>query len=134
MTLTNLKISRTGHTKELKTPGAECHGPVRVVNRHYGRQLFTQLSLHIRGYSSINIIAQAFSHTETDFVRKCERIWTLGSSIRNNVRGIRCTIEGFHVTSYQANFASHRTRDRHVGFLYNKMSRYFLFSSCHVSN
>ena len=27
------------------------------------------------------------------------------------------TIEGFHVTSYQANFASHHTRNRHVGFL-----------------
>ena len=27
------------------------------------------------------------------------------------------TIEGFHVTSYQANFASHLTRDRHVSFL-----------------
>ena len=26
-------------------------------------------------------------------------------------------IEGFHVTSYQTNFASHHTRDRHVGFL-----------------
>ena len=24
-------------------------------------------------------------------------------------------IEGFHVTSYQAKFASHHTRDRHVG-------------------
>ena len=43
-------------------------------------------------------------------------------------------IEGFHVTSYQANFASDHTRDRYVGFLftrscigkYNKMSRYFL--------
>ena len=27
------------------------------------------------------------------------------------------TIERFHVTSYQANFASRHTRDRHVGFL-----------------
>ena len=27
------------------------------------------------------------------------------------------SIGGFHVTSYQANFASHPTRDRHVGFL-----------------
>ena len=26
-------------------------------------------------------------------------------------------IEGFHVTSYQANFASHYTCDSHVGFL-----------------
>ena len=48
-------------------------------------------------------------------------------------------IEGFHVTSYQANIASHHTRDRHVGFLlalngigkHNKMSRYFLFSLYH---
>ena len=48
-------------------------------------------------------------------------------------------IEGFHVMSYRANFASHHTRDSHVGFLctrsgigkYNKMSRYFLFSSYH---
>ena len=37
----------------------------------------------------------------------------------------------------KSNFACHHTRDRHVGFLftwssigkYNKMSRYFLFSS-----
>ena len=49
------------------------------------------------------------------------------------------TIEGFHVMSYQANFASHQTRDRHVGFLlawqglgkHNKISRYFLLSSYH---
>ena len=48
-------------------------------------------------------------------------------------------IEGFHVTSYQANFASHHTCYRHVGFLftqsgigrYNKMSCYFLFISYH---
>ena len=25
--------------------------------------------------------------------------------------------EGFHVTSYQANFASHHTHDHHIGFL-----------------
>ena len=40
------------------------------------------------------------------------------------------------MTSYQVNFASHHTRDRHVGFLlftrsgigkYNKMSRFILF-------
>ena len=38
------------------------------------------------------------------------------------------------MTSYQANFASHHTRDRHVGFLFartvlentNNMFRYFL--------
>ena len=42
-------------------------------------------------------------------------------------------IEGFYVTSYQANFASHHTCDCHVGFLlawrgigkYNKMFHYF---------
>ena len=41
--------------------------------------------------------------------------------------------------SYQANFASRHTRDHHVDFLfarrdiekYNKMLRYFLFSSYH---
>ena len=46
-------------------------------------------------------------------------------------------IDGFHVTSYQSNFASHRIRDRHDGFFspqagigkYNKMSQNFLFSS-----
>ena len=45
-------------------------------------------------------------------------------------------IEGFHVTSYQANFASPRPRDRHVGFLspqsgigkHNKMPQNFSFS------
>ena len=45
-----------------------------------------------------------------------------------------------HITmSYQANFASHHTYDRHVGFIfarngigkYNKLSCYFLLSSCH---
>ena len=30
---------------------------------------------------------------------------------------LKNSIEGFHVTSYQANFASHPTRARHVGFL-----------------
>ena len=50
-------------------------------------------------------------------------------------------IEGFHVTSYQVNFASHHTRDRPVGFLsahcgiwkYNKMSRYFVSSLFHTT-
>ena len=48
---------------------------------------------------------------------------------------------GFHVTSYQANFASHHTRDRHVGFLFtfegigksNKMYHYLLFSSYRIT-
>ena len=43
-------------------------------------------------------------------------------------------IEGFHVTSYQANFARHQPSDHHVGFLspksgkgkFNKMSLNFL--------
>ena len=43
-------------------------------------------------------------------------------------------IEGFRVTLYQANFASHHTRNRHVDFhlawssigKYNKMFLYFL--------
>ena len=49
-----------------------------------------------------------------------------------------CPIEGFFVTSYQANFASHPTRDRHVSFLFaypgintTKCSCYFLYSSYH---
>ena len=41
--------------------------------------------------------------------------------------------------SHQANVASHHPREPHAGFLsarsgigkYNKMSRYFLLSSCH---
>ena len=45
----------------------------------------------------------------------------------------------FHLTSYQAIFASHHTRDRHVGFQFtcegigksNKICHYFLFSSYH---
>ena len=48
-------------------------------------------------------------------------------------------IDSFHVTSYQANFASNNTRDGQVCFLFararvgniNKMSRYFLLSSHH---
>ena len=52
-----------------------------------------------------------------------------------------CYREGFHVTSYQTNFASHHTRNLHVGFLftwsgigkYKKMSRCFLFSSYHYT-
>ena len=49
-------------------------------------------------------------------------------------------IEGFHVTSYQAIFASHHTRDRHVGYALstrryweNKIMFYYfliLSSSC----
>ena len=50
-------------------------------------------------------------------------------------------IEGFHVTSYQINFASHHTSDRHVGFLStwddigksNKMLHYFWLSSYHIT-
>ena len=52
---------------------------------------------------------------------------------------IFCTIEGFHVTSYQAHFASHLTGGRHVGFhslhsgvgKYNQMPQNFLFSLYH---
>ena len=52
------------------------------------------------------------------------------------------SIEGFHVTSLQAIFASHHTRDRHVGFIftwsgigkYNKTSWNFLFDSYHGPN
>ena len=60
----------------------------------------------------------------------------IGIDVTANLKLYR---ESFHVTSYQANFASHHTRDRHVGFLtpqagmgkYNKMSQNFLFSSYH---
>ena len=53
----------------------------------------------------------------------------------------QCTVKGFHVTSYQANFAGHHTRNHHVGFLFtcdsigksNKMFHYFLFSSYHIT-
>ena len=46
------------------------------------------------------------------------------------------TIEGLHVTLQQANFASHHTRERHIGFLCtrngigkdNKIFCYFLFN------
>ena len=51
------------------------------------------------------------------------------------------SIESFHVMSYQANFASHLTRDRHVGFLlpqsgigkYNQMPQNLLFSLYHYT-
>ena len=50
-------------------------------------------------------------------------------------------IEGFYVSSYQANFASHHTRDRHVCFLSaqdgigkkQQKFHYFLFSSYHIT-
>ena len=50
----------------------------------------------------------------------------------------RNTIEGLHVTSYQAKFASSHTCDRHVGFLFardgiGKHNCYFLFSSYHIT-
>ena len=58
----------------------------------------------------------------SDFVRKNK------NSFFKRKSGI--SVEGFHVTSYQANCASHHTRDSHVGFLFpqsgigkhNKMS------------
>ena len=44
------------------------------------------------------------------------------------------------MTSYQVNFASHHTHDRHVGFLFahdgveeHKLFRYFLFSSYYIT-
>ena len=51
-------------------------------------------------------------------------------------------IEGFYVTSYQANFASHHSRDRHVSFLlayygigkHNKMSRDFYLVHTTIPN
>ena len=58
-----------------------------------------------------------------------------------NVISQRIHIEDFHVMSYQTNFTSGHTRDRHVGFLFalggigkiNKMFRYFLFNSYHIT-
>ena len=51
-------------------------------------------------------------------------------------------IEGYHVTSDQANFGSHHTRDRHVGFLSvwddieknSKMFHHFLFICITLQN
>ena len=51
-------------------------------------------------------------------------------------------IESFHVTSYEANFASHHTCDCHVGFLlawrgigkHNKMPHYFYLVHTTISN
>ena len=36
--------------------------------------------------------------------------------VHDDIRKQQEFIGGFHVTSDEANFASHRTRDRHVGF------------------
>ena len=52
-----------------------------------------------------------------------------------------CTLRVFNVTSDQANFASHHTRDHHVGFPLawegigksNKTFHNFLFSSYHIT-
>ena len=38
------------------------------------------------------------------------------SECKNNARALLSCIGVFHVRSYQANFASHHTRDRHDGF------------------
>ena len=67
--------------------------------------------------------------------------WPQFTCIMGYIQKLYHPIEGFHVTSYQANFASHHTRNRHVGFLFagdgigkhNKMFRYFLFSSYHIT-
>ena len=39
-----------------------------------------------------------------------------GKQVRDFLLQYEATVEGFHVTSHQANFASRHTRDRHVGF------------------
>ena len=36
----------------------------------------------------------------------------------STAREVQSVIGGFHAMSYQANFASHYTRDRHVDFLF----------------
>ena len=65
---------------------------------------------------------------------------TRGRVTGNQARLHAAEVEDFHVTSYQANFASRHTRDRHVGFhftrggieKYNKISRYgFVLCSYH---
>ena len=61
--------------------------------------------------------------------------------MKQTFHDIFSSIEGFHVTSFEAKFASHHTRDLHVGFLFarlcigkhNKMSRTFLFSSYQIT-
>ena len=40
---------------------------------------------------------------------------------KKQIHFYRFSIEGFHVTSYQANFASHHTPDCHVGFLFHSV-------------
>ena len=66
--------------------------------------------------------------------------WTAGLHYLNLEKTSQ--VEGFHVMSYQANFASHHIRNYHVGFLnsffpqsgigkHNKKSQNFSFSSYH---
>ena len=45
-----------------------------------------------------------------------------GKIVLVEVRAASCkhSIEGFHVTLYLANFTSHHTCDRHVGFLFTR--------------
>ena len=67
------------------------------------------------------------------------RSGTFGSEHKTSIW--KWTTAVFHVTSYQANFASHHTRNRHFGFLFkckgigksNKMYHYFSFSSYHIT-
>ena len=40
-----------------------------------------------------------------------------GALYMKSLTMLSVNIDGFHVTSYQANFASHYTRHSHVGFL-----------------
>ena len=73
-----------------------------------------------------------------DFVKNFAQNWPIDKSVSDF--SWKDVIGGFHVTSYEANFASHRTRDRyHVAMLvlfplpivldrkHNKMSKNFLF-------
>ena len=71
----------------------------------------------------------------------CIWVWNVKAWLRtvHTLFYLEYAIEGSHMTSHQADFASHCTFDRHVRFLrpwrgigkHKKMSRNFLFSSYH---
>ena len=54
------------------------------------------------------------------FCKVVYKVSTSGVTLLEGARGqgtAGCPIDGFHVTSYQTNFAGHHTRDLHVDFL-----------------
>ena len=75
-------------------------------------------------------------------MRKCSFFKSLAMPLMSlQLEYCNVCIGGFHVTSCQANFASHHTHNRHVGFLFmcegigksNKMFHNFSFSSFHIT-